>query len=92
MAVRAGRWRVRGPSRSAQWLRRAQALASGSELGVELTRQLLRAKLACQAEILDRLPAPDAASRVRQQAEQLTEARTFDRLFETRSHTSPRGP
>ncbi|MDR7578710.1 MAG: CRISPR-associated endonuclease Cas1 [Armatimonadota bacterium] len=79
--------RVRGPSPSEPRLRRAQALAPSNELGVELTRELLGAKLARRAEVLDRLPAPGAASRVRQQAEQLTQARTLTvlRLIESRA-------
>jgi CRISPR-associated endonuclease Cas1 len=43
-------------------LRRAQALASGDDIGITITRDLLRRKLEGQAAVLDRIPDADNAS------------------------------
>jgi hypothetical protein len=45
-------------------LRRAQGLAAGTELGVAMGRDLLRAKLADQAEVLELLPGASAAAEI----------------------------
>ncbi|MDP9470030.1 MAG: CRISPR-associated endonuclease Cas1 [Chloroflexota bacterium] len=64
-------------------LRRAQAIATTNGTGVVVARDLLTQKLAGQAALLDRLgteQATEAASRVRQLANDLVAAGTPDRL------------
>ncbi|MDR7555719.1 MAG: CRISPR-associated endonuclease Cas1 [Armatimonadota bacterium] len=61
-------------------LRRAQALAPSTEAGVRITRELLSAKLAAQADVLAQLPNPDAQRAVREQLDVLHRADTLERL------------
>ena len=68
-------------------LRRAQALAPTNGVGLEITRELLRAKLAAQAAVLDRMPDPDAARAVRDILPRIGEATGLEelRLWESRA-------
>jgi CRISPR-associated endonuclease Cas1 len=62
-------------------VRRAQALAFGHPVGVGIARDLLRQKLAGQAQVLDRLRQADVArASVLTAAEQLDRAKTVDEL------------
>jgi CRISPR-associated endonuclease Cas1 len=51
-------------------LRRAQAFAAYSDIGLDLTRELLKQKLAGQATLLERLPADDRTRRAMRSARQ----------------------
>ncbi len=63
-------------------LRRAQALAAGTAVGLSLTRGLLVAKLDRQADVLDSLGEPTTAAVVRGCSARLADATDIDRLRE----------
>jgi CRISPR-associated endonuclease Cas1 len=68
-------------------LRRAQALAPTNGVGLEITRELLQAKLVSQAAVLDRMPDADAARAVRDILPRIEEATSLEelRLWESRA-------
>jgi CRISPR-associated endonuclease Cas1 len=68
-------------------LRRAQALAPTNGVGLEITRELVQAKLVSQAAVLDRMPDPDAARAVRDILPRIEEATSLEelRLWESRA-------
>jgi CRISPR-associated endonuclease Cas1 len=68
-------------------LRRAQVLAPTNGVGLEITRELLRAKLAAQSAVLDRMPDPDAARAMRDILPRIGEATSLEelRLWESRA-------
>ncbi len=78
-------------------LRRAQAAAAGSDVGVEIARQLLGAKLAGQAAVLRELLSTEApAAVISQLAEQVRDAHDLVRCRDQRRRpatpTSAPGP
>jgi CRISPR-associated endonuclease Cas1 len=70
-------------------LRRAQALAAGTDVGLSIARTLLHAKITGHADVLrTHLDQPDAAQQLHDFAEQLAEAHDIDRLREVESHAA----
>ena len=61
-------------------LRRAQATAPTRDVGLRITRDLLRAKLLGQARVLDRLAAPAVAATLRRACGALDRAPTLERM------------